>query len=344
MWMDSASRAWRWGSRCMKEAYHVNQPYVYGDWGGAARVVVLLRGEVVAGELADVADRVLETVARSEVVGGEDTDHDAFAGPFEDADVVTDVRQEIAGFVRDAVPRDVARQARRVDLAAQDLEHLRAGFFADRLAALELFQEHAHIARRTEPEGRFGFAVEGLGARGGAEGFEPCVGFAGRMDGIEAPLLHESVDRVATADLVVQKVRGGVIADDDHQGEQVLDGELDAGIEAADDAGARLFGGVGELDAVGELEFAGGDLAVYLGHQRDLDHGHGVHLPIGADRDLLAGFEAADVDTPRGVHGLGDTFDIGLEARERRRLRLRESGAGGEEDRQDEAHSSILRR
>src|SRR5689334_15634328 len=64
-------------------------------------------GEVVARELADSADCVLETVPRAEVVCGEDADHDALAGALEHSYVVADIRKEVAGFVRDPVAREV---------------------------------------------------------------------------------------------------------------------------------------------------------------------------------------------------------------------------------------------
>jgi hypothetical protein len=49
--------------------------------------------------------------------------------------------------------------------------------------------------------------------------------------------------------------------------------------------------------------------------KRKVDYTHGIHLPVGVDVDLFAGFEALDVDAPVGIDGFGDALDAGMQPR-----------------------------
>src|SRR5262245_25384636 len=85
--------------------------------------VLLTVREVVRDVSRDHADRVFQDLAGSEMVAGEDADDDRVVRRFEDADVVADVGQEVAGLVRNAIAGDVSRDARAIELPAHDLQH-----------------------------------------------------------------------------------------------------------------------------------------------------------------------------------------------------------------------------
>ena len=102
------------------------------------------------------------------MVGGENAHHDAPRLAFQDPDVIADVGHEVAGLMRDAVAFHVTGQARAVNLAAHDLQHLAAGGLADGFALLHHLEQLAHIARRAQAEGGLGLAVKRLGIGRGA--------------------------------------------------------------------------------------------------------------------------------------------------------------------------------
>src|SRR6476661_3023280 len=82
-----------------------------------------LVGEIVGDVLRDEADGVLQHLAGSEMVAREHGEDDRPAGCFEHADVVADIGKEVAGLVRDGVPRDVTRNTRPIELTAHDAQH-----------------------------------------------------------------------------------------------------------------------------------------------------------------------------------------------------------------------------
>jgi len=86
----------------------------------------------------------------------------------------------------------------------------------------------------------------------------------------------------------------------------------------AQDAGARANVVLGKGVLVGELELAGLDLLEHFDHQRNLDDAHGVHLPIGVERELFAGFQRFDVDAPGSVDAGGVPFDGSAQTLDRR--------------------------
>jgi len=170
-------------------------------------------------------------------------------------------------------------------------------------------------------------SVELHGRSGCVECLEPIIGVAGGANRIQPVLLHQRVHRLRPAYLAEHDVSCGVVADNDHQRNQVFHREARTFIQAANHAGARALISVLERVAIGERELAFADLAKRLDHQRDFDDRHGVHLLLGVDGDFFVGIKALDVNGPMRIDAGCDLLDIGTQTGEtgRRRglLRLR---------------------
>src|SRR5213594_2469369 len=90
----------------------------------ATPILPLMTIRIVIGDLLrDETDGVLERLARSEMIPGEDADDDRPAVGFEHPDVIADEGEEVAGLVRDAITGHVAGDARPIQLSAHDLQH-----------------------------------------------------------------------------------------------------------------------------------------------------------------------------------------------------------------------------
>ena len=61
---------------------------------------------------------------------------------------------------------------------------------------------------------------------------------------------------VRAANFVAQQIGGLVVADDDHQRDQVFDGGLQAGIERVEDPGGKLAVAGLQRDAIGQRKFS----------------------------------------------------------------------------------------
>src|SRR5713226_3902073 len=79
--------------------------------------------EIIGDVFGDEADRVLERLSRSEMIAGENADDDRPSVRLEHADIVSDIRQEVACLVRNPVAGHVTRNARAIELTAHDLQH-----------------------------------------------------------------------------------------------------------------------------------------------------------------------------------------------------------------------------
>src|ERR1035438_3477579 len=73
----------------------------------AAKHSLLARREVVGGELGDAADGVFQMHAGAEMLGREDAHHHAAVAALQNAHVVADIRQKVAGLVRNAEARHI---------------------------------------------------------------------------------------------------------------------------------------------------------------------------------------------------------------------------------------------
>jgi hypothetical protein len=118
--------------------------------------------------------------------------------------------------------------------------------------------------------------------------------------------LHRGIDGLETSP-VQHEVRGGVIADRDHQIDEFGQGELEAGVEVAKDAapgGAIL---VAQAGRIVKSEHPAVDLAVGLDHDRHLD---GARRPETAIAVMGVELARGSVDrdpnhTPRGLGVMG---------------------------------------
>src|SRR5919198_5204021 len=79
--------------------------------------------KVIRNLFGDEADGVLERLAGSEMIPGENADHDRAAVRFEHPDIVSDEGKKVAGLVGHAITGHVARDARPIELSAHDLQH-----------------------------------------------------------------------------------------------------------------------------------------------------------------------------------------------------------------------------
>ena len=149
----------------------------------------------------------------------------------------------------------------------------------------------------------------------------------------EAVLGHEPVDRIDSPHLGKHQIRGGIVADDYHQCDEVFDGKIGARIERANDAGPGAAILIAKFHAVGKGKLTGFDLAESFHHKGNLDGAHRIHLPSSVDGNLFARFQAFDVDAPGCIHRARDTLDRGAETIKRSERGLRSLGEKGERER-----------
>ena len=156
-------------------------------------------------------------------------------------------------------------------------------------------EEVSHFARGGLAEAEFGL-VGGERAGGGDHDFLVEVG-VGEAEGLDA-----SVDGV-DAEAVDGEVGGGVVGDDDHEGEDVFEVEGDGGVEEGEEAGA----GDGFVGVEGEGLVPAGAAGADLGHgvveDGEFDDGGGLDGEVGVDADGLGGGEVEGVEG--GVAGAG---------------------------------------
>ncbi len=112
---------------------------------------------------------------------------------------------------------------------------------------------------------------------------------------------------------------------DDHEGEDVFEGEGEGGVEEEEDAGAGDLVGFGEGDGVGEVDAAGADLLEGFFEDGELDGGGGLDDGVGGERGGLVGGEVFGVEGDVAVVGGGDGFELEVEGGLGR-------GEGGEEE------------
>src|SRR6266571_9063038 len=137
---------------------------------------------------------------------------------------------------------------------------------------------------------------------------------------IEPIALHHLIYRFWSADLFIKQISRGVVANDYHKSNQVFDRQRSSRVQRADYTCAGTLVRFLERHSIRERKLAGLDLAVGFDHQRDLDHAHCVHRFVGVRRDLFAGFDALDVDSPLRVDRAGYALDVRLQACQRRCL------------------------
>ena len=220
--------------------------------------------------------------------------------------------------MRDRVAGEVARDSRPVHLPAHDPEHQVGRGLVYQGAALHHLEQPPHLARRRQAEGMFALTVELFRGCGRAQSGKPCRGDVDGAGVLQSERLHPPVDGIRAADHPVQHLGGRIVRDDDHHRDQVLDRHRRARIQTLNRSGARLGIGRDEGVLVGELELPRLDLLQRFDHQRNLDRTHRLHLAVGLDRDLFAGFERLDEHSPGGVDAARGALDGTLKPRQRR--------------------------
>ena len=108
-------------------------------------------------------------------------------------------------------------------------------------------------------------------------------------------------------------VSGGVITLDDHQGEGIMEAQVQAIVQCSQHPGAEALVSGGHGNALRGVKLAGIHLAIGIHQQRDFDHAHGVHHFVSVDGDFFAGIQRLHVDAPIGAHALGDALQAMLE-------------------------------
>jgi hypothetical protein len=261
------------------------------------------------GEFGFVVDRPAVVLV---VVGEDGKDHGAGLA-HDDGDVVAD-GVEGAGFAGDGGAGfagvdgfEVARDGLAVELVFEHVE----GYGADgevsgvgrgeaggvgsgrssllvEMAEADGFHERSHLAGRGFAKAEL-WLIRGHGAGGGLHYFLVEVGVE------EAEGLHAGVDGVE-AEAVDGEVGGGVVGDDDHEGEDVFEGEGNGGVEEGEDAGAADgLAGV-EGDGFVPAGFAVADVDHGLVEDRELDDGGGLDGEVGVDGYGFIGVELGGVE------------------------------------------------
>ena len=112
---------------------------------------------------------------------------------------------------------------------------------------------------------------------------------------VEAEPGYAGVD-VVDAEMVEGEVGGGVVADDDHEGEDIFEGEGEGGIEEGEDAGAVDGFAFGEGDFVVPGGFSGADLLHGFVEDGELDDGGGGDGLVRVRADGVSGVELDGVE------------------------------------------------
>ncbi len=120
----------------------------------------------------------------------------------------------------------------------------------------------------------------------------------------EAEGLEAGVDGV-DAEAVDGQIRGGVVAHDDHHGQDVFEGEGDRGVEEGEEAGAGDgFVGV-EDDGLVPAGAAGTDFGHGVVEDAELDDRGCPDGEVGVDTDGGGGFEVYGVERRVAQSGAG---------------------------------------
>ena len=115
------------------------------------------------------------------------------------------------------------------------------------------------------------------------------------------------------AEAVDGHVGGGVVAEDDHEGEGVAEGEGERSGELGQDAGAFDLVVVIEDQLFGKGRLAGADLFGGVEQDAELDGGGGLDGQIGGEGGGLAGAQVVGVDGELAVVGGGDGLELLVE-------------------------------
>ena len=173
------------------------------------------------------------------------------------------------------------------------------------IAGGEALHDGGHLARGGFAEAEAGL-VGGHGLGGGdvnlfvEHGPAEAGGAEGGVDVVES----EAVDG---------HVGGGVVAEDDHEGEGVAEGEGDGRSEFAEDAGALDLIGFGEDEALGEGGAASADLLGGVEQDAHLDDRGGLDGQVGRERGGEAGLEILGEEGDMAVVGGGDGGNLLVE-------------------------------
>src|SRR5450432_661579 len=122
-------------------------------------------------------------------------------------------------------------------------------------------------------------------------------------------------------------VCSGVVALDDHQHQRIMEGEVYAVIQCAQNASPKALVSCLKNNAISRIDLARIYLSVNIDQQRNLDGAHGVHGCVSIDGDFFAGIERLDVNAPVRTHALRNSLKPMFEKIERfgrgSRLRLK---------------------
>ena len=131
---------------------------------------------------------------------------------------------------------------------------------------------------------------------------------------VQAGFAQRFVD-VAQAESVDGHVGGGVVAENDHQPEDVAKSESDGRREFAEHAGTLDLIGFGENDALVQRGVAGANLFSGIEKDAHLDDGGGLHRLVGDEGCGLAGEQVVRIDSDMAVMSCSDGFDLLIELR-----------------------------
>ena len=131
---------------------------------------------------------------------------------------------------------------------------------------------------------------------GREDGADEVAAVVFQGEGLGAERAHGRFDDGGAADQIDDHIGSRVVADDDHEGEQVEQRGGEAGFEMGKDAAAGRFGGVEQAAAVIQAQAAGGDLLEGGDEDGHLEGaGHGVE-GVGVQGGFFAGLQVVDED------------------------------------------------
>ena len=222
--------------------------------------------------------------------------------------------------------RKIARQAVVELLFEENLQHGIAGGAADELSAPDARQQFGERGGRAYVVvGAEAVAAAGAIAGGGGEGQHILGGVGGGEQIVEnLPDRHGHVNvgqtqavhcacYAARSQTVHNHVGGGIVTDDDHQGEQIAHGRREAVVEEDEDATGQILFGGGQLPAVVEGEEALFDLAERFDEDGDFEDAAQRKNAPGVDVDPLTGLQVQGGEAHLGAAVVDDTADVRFE-------------------------------
>jgi hypothetical protein len=260
------------------------------------------------------------------VVVGENGDDDGTALGVDESDIVADVVQG-ADFVGDGrkvfgavACGEVARHHAVVLLVAHHRDHLKAERAVVKIASIDALHDFRHLLRCS-----FAQAELLLIRRHGT--LRRLEYLFVEISVLEAHAREHFVGG-AKSDGVDHHVRGGVVAEGDHQRDGVFERECETGVHQVEDARAADLIIFGENDRRREIQLSRLYLLERLQHESEFDDGGGLHRALRVKRNGFAGGQVLRIQRDITLVRRGEFFESLLEIRCIRQKRNRQNDGG----------------